>query len=291
MRLQLEESARREEALRAELDTLRQTLLDARAAAPVGGGDDAKYSPGDLNVPAQSSRASPLQPSAPRVTAPAVVVDDPWPPNGEAHHNDIANVEEDGYDYGVWHPAPSEVGSELSEESMELATPLHPTILSLADDLLIPSVPSTIHANTSMAVEPSEVPLPVSPDSTDANAPLLVFSSPPPPPPMPPPAHLPPPSSEPQMVVEPLRVPVPSDLLARVESMSQARVEAIEREFEEKRRELEQRTRELEEKNVALDERRRTADRLQGQISRGGSGDAAQLGAGVDTNPDGRKRP
>ena len=111
---------------------------------------------------------------------------------------------------------------------MELATPLQHTILSLADDeLLLPTLPPTI---TSMIVEPSEVPLPTSPDELEVDAPLISFSPPPADPQYPQ-------TSTPLRPSPPLHsdsARIPADLLTRVESMSQARVDAIEREVEDK---------------------------------------------------------
>ena len=63
--------------------------------------------------------------------------------------------------------ADGEAGSEVEEQSMELATPLHPTILSLADDdlLIPPPIPPSLASSTSTraTVEPSDIPLPISP--------------------------------------------------------------------------------------------------------------------------------
>ncbi|RDX47136.1 hypothetical protein OH76DRAFT_1406299 [Lentinus brumalis] len=249
LRRQLEEltaeRARREEALQAEIDNLRKALLDPPAAA--AGGHQPRYASGDLKVP--SSRAHTPTPSAPRVSAavanPGTDLDVPaaHPRTPDAFGE--RDEEEDGQQE-IRYPAPAEDGSELDEQSMELATPLHPTILSLADDdFFLPS-----YTSTSMLVEPSEVPLPISPDNFDVDVPLITFS-----PPLEPngyPQTSTPVRSSPRLHDEVPRIP--ADLLARVESLSQARVDTIEREVEEKRRELEQRTRELEEKNASLEQ-------------------------------------
>ncbi|RPD58842.1 hypothetical protein L226DRAFT_265401 [Lentinus tigrinus ALCF2SS1-7] len=261
LRRQLEElaaeSARREQALQAEIDNLRQALLDPRAAdGPAAREDQPRYASGDLKVP--SSRAHPPNPSAPRVPAvvptPGTNLDDaaarPRTPD--------ALGERDEQEGARPNAETTEDGSELDEQSMELATPLHHTILSLADDDLL--FPYTDHTSTSMLVEPSEVPLPISPDEFDVDVPLITFSPPPADPGYPQ-------TSTPYRPSPPLNAEgarIPTDLLARVESMSQARVDAIEREVEERQRELDQRTRELEEKNASL-------ARLEDQLAHGGA--------------------
>lgn len=267
LRQQLEdlarESGRREQALQSEIDNLRAAWSASDSRAPDGRGIEGRHPAGNLEAP--SSRASsPQHPSAPNVAALTVPSDVPTP-NVGATAGDSEWEPGEGHEEVGRHAGPEDDGNELDEQSMELATPLYPTILSLADDdFLIPSLPptSTI-THTSFGVEPSEVPLPISSESIDVNAPLIVFSPPPPPPPPmnPQQGHL---GSVPTLLLDvdaeggseaPRILP---DLLARVESVSLARVGAIEREVEEKKRELEERARELAEKDVVLDELRRT---------------------------------
>ena len=207
-----------------------------------------------------SSRARTPNPSAPRVPAtglpPGTDLDDAA---ARARTPDASG--EGDENQKVQHSEPTEDGSELEEQSMELATPLQHTILSLADDeLLLPSLPPTI---TSMIVEPSEIPLPTSPDELEVDAPLISFSPPPADPQYPQ-------TSTPLRPSPPLHseaARIPADLLTRVESMSQARVDAIEREVEEKQRELGERMRELQENDAAL-------ALLQRQLEHGRASDA-----------------
>ena len=195
-------------------------------------------------------------------------------------------------------PEPEDdLGSEMDEQSMELATPLHPTILSLADDDLIipppmppslapstsPTATATMSATTTASasareeeLEPSDVPLPISPEGNPGLAFSPLFSSSPmhmhmhphagsqasASPPLLFSADIPAASSSPARVIHlDLDMDIdPShrisesetDLLARVESATNARVAEIEREVDAVQRDLDARTRELATKNAAL---------------------------------------
>ncbi|KAM5544348.1 hypothetical protein V8D89_002008 [Ganoderma adspersum] len=299
------QTARREREMQAEIDSLRQALFNARAQQREPADDDeTRCAPGDPKEPVAppplppSTRAlhSPRIPSALRLPSPvqhpgavldvleAQIVDN----TGGDDDNDEgrgqgAEALQPGTEAEVDAEPDEEIGSEMDEQSMELATPLHPTILSLADDDLIipPPMPPSLAASTSTTttatatareeLEPSDIPLPISPDDGLAFSPLFASS----PTHMHPPPHLrsqscssPPllfsaniphaPSSAPVIDTDPARISS-SDLLARVESATHARVAEIEREVDEVQRDLDARTRELAAKNAALAHLRATA--------------------------------
>ena len=270
------QTARREREMQAKMDLLRQALVDARAhqrESPAPPDDDeTRCAPGDAKLPIAptppSTRElqSPCIPSAPRVPSPimhpAEVYDIP-----ETQNTNNAKEGDDNESRGRDAEASEaetededEVGSEMDEQSdMELATPLHPTILSLADDDLIipppsnPSLASSMSTSTRAELEPARMPLPISPEGAlglEFSHPLVSSS-----------VH--PQSSSPPLnsfsnagaasftpQIEPPSIT--SDLVARVESATQARIAEIEREVDAVQCDLDARTRELDAKNAAL---------------------------------------
>ncbi|KAI1785151.1 hypothetical protein LXA43DRAFT_1118145 [Ganoderma leucocontextum] len=261
------QTAHREQEMRSEIDSLRQALVNARAQQREPPDDDeTRCAPGDPKVPIAapppSSRASPHIPPAPRVPSPIqhpeTLDDVPVVQGVDNAYDDDDEEETKGQ---CAEATEDEIGSEMDEQSMELATPLHPTILSLADDDLIipPPVPPSLASSTSARaddVEPSDIPLPISPDGAPAFSPSVTSSlTHPHPQSSSPPPRLPLPASGAAASLKPLIEPplrVSSDLLTRAESAAQARVAEIEREVDEVQRDLDARTRELEAKNAAL---------------------------------------
>ncbi|TBU45259.1 hypothetical protein BD309DRAFT_956527 [Dichomitus squalens] len=286
------ERVRREQELQAEIDSLQQALLTLRAQQRDSTDDDeTRCAPGDPKVPlallSPSARPSPPIPPASPILSPLQHL---YPNHNVPAVNVIDNGDEFTSEQHIHNTevADNGVGSEMEEQSMELATPLHPTILSLADDdLLIPSPnppsfpPST---TTHSYVEPSDIPLPISPNGDWAGSPPLAFrpplvSSPPhrqsPSPTLSKSAH-----ASPPLLTRPPSIS--SDLLARVESATQARVDEIEREFNEVQRSLDVKTRELEDKNAALAQLCVTTSRLCGEVTGGDAGSSD----GVDAHSD-----
>ncbi|EJF60568.1 hypothetical protein DICSQDRAFT_181272 [Dichomitus squalens LYAD-421 SS1] len=286
------ERVRREQEMQAEIDALQQALLTLRAQQRDSTDDDeTRCAPGDSKVPLalQSPSARPSPP-----ITPASSVLSPLQHLYPSHNVPAVNVIDDGDEFtSEKHTQNTEVadngaGSEMEEQSMELATPLHPTILSLADDDLLipppnpPSLPSS--TTTHSYVEPSDIPLPISPDGDWADSPPLAFrpplvSSPPhrqaPSPTLSKSAH-----ASPQLLTRPPSIS--SDLLARVESATQARVDEIEREFNEVQRSLDVKTRELEDTNAALAQLCVTTSRLRGEVTDGDAGSSGGVHAHRD---------
>ncbi|KAH9926293.1 uncharacterized protein BXZ73DRAFT_102975 [Epithele typhae] len=139
------QSALREGALQAEIDTLRQTLLGEARSRGVPASRDRR---------AQDAQEEDTEPDD------TLLLQDP------ATH--LFNLAEVGND--------DTSRTDDSEESMELATPLHPTIISLADDDFPHSAtaPSFEHDQGyrraglfDVDVDASLVPLPLSPDYVD----------------------------------------------------------------------------------------------------------------------------
>ena len=278
------QTARREQEMQAEIDSLRQALFHPRAQLRDSTDDDeTRCAPGDLKAPpappSPSARASPPFPPAPRVPSPL--------PHVEPSDNVLKEFSSEKHVQNT-EVADGEAGSEVEEQSMELATPLHPTILSLADDdlLIPPPIPPSPASSTSTRanVEPSDIPLPVSPNDDWDSAPPLQFS--------PFLASSPPHrqssasalsrsahSSPPLLMQSPWISP---DLLARVESATQARVDEIEREVVDMERHLDAKTRELEDRDVALAQLRLTTSRLRGEIAGGDAGNSGGVHANSD---------
>lgn len=270
------QQSQREEALQQELDALRQTLLDSRAAELKREGQT-----GETMSEAQHPRPFPAAVAAIAAPAPAPApssdarttsqTHEPAPPNVESSDMLIVSQDEEVPLIRAHHESGHIEGDTGSgdEESMELATPLHPTILSLADDdFLLSAVGPEPSSNAlftfSANADPTEVPLPLSPDSAPASPPVPLSALFPLPPPRPPPAstfqYSSPPhrvSSPPELSDPDALVHISADLLSRVESATQARVDAIERECEETRRALDTHTRALAEREAALEEMRR----------------------------------
>lgn len=267
------QSAERERALKAEVDALRQALLEPGVHGR-NSKDEGLYSPspGDLKEPSTSSHTSPSNTPAPGVEVPLIILDDATTPIPSEHRREEGyggRYEEEGGKLLLHAEKPDTDDGSGSERDMELATPLYQTILSLAgDELAIPLLPPTVQS--SAVVDPADVPLPFSPDSITPSTESLLFlplmapvatSTPPPHSPGLPLAL----SHSPTLSVEPLHIP--AHLLARTETAIQARVDAIQIEFEEANRELDTRTRELQETEAALVGLRQTTTRLHTQLA------------------------
>ena len=130
-------------------------------------------------------------------------------------------------------PFSSADGDELGEISMELATPVQTTILSLREEEW-PS-PPTNHAVEPSQIEPvanpADIPLPVSPEGQASTAPASFSPSS---------SHSPPLVEDlsPPLYIAPPRAPS-TDLLARIESITDGRVASIERQIAVTHRQLE----------------------------------------------------
>ena len=257
------QTTRREREMQVEIELLRQALVNARTSAREPTDDDETCcAPGDPKVliaptpPSTRELQSPHTPSAPRAPSPiqhpAEVQDIPETQNiGNASEDDDEDQGRDAEALEVDAEALDEVGSEMDEQSdMELATPLHPTILSLADDDLIipppmpPSLASSVSTSVRVELQPSDVPLLISSEGALG----LEFS---PTHPYPHPQSSSPPlnsflSADAASFVPQIEPPgIASDLVARVESATQARIAGIEREVNEVQRDLDTRTREF----------------------------------------------
>ncbi|KAI0351907.1 hypothetical protein OH77DRAFT_1523798 [Trametes cingulata] len=246
------ERLRREQELQAEIASLKQALLEVRrdhAARPPP--QQEERGAGTAAQPRVSGDLKALSASSPHVS-PTLVPHDARASNGEREDKNIPHGGRG--DVNARHPAHHGISAlgdrgdadELGEQSMELATPLQTTILSLRDEDW-PVPPSDIPVNQARRlseVEPADVP--PSPGQPNPSACLRAVSSPPlatssgSPSPSPPPLPVAPPR-------------VPMDLIARLESATEERVASIEREIAATQRELE-------EKEVALANLRITAE-------------------------------
>ncbi len=144
------QTARREREMQVEIDTLRKALATARAQQREPADDDeTRCAPGDPKVlvvpllvpPSTHAMQSPHIPSAPLVPSP-IQHPDAVPNVLEAQIIDNAGGDDDNEGRGHDPEAPEaepedDLGSEMDEQSMERATPVHPTILTIADDDLI----------------------------------------------------------------------------------------------------------------------------------------------------------
>ncbi|OJT08591.1 hypothetical protein TRAPUB_518 [Trametes pubescens] len=238
------ERARREQELQTEIASLRQALDDLRhdqaARPPPPQQQHTSQPPAESLLPAGLLKA----PSAlsPRVS-PTLVPDDARALRLDKAHVDGPRADEfrwedDDYQRISTPELPGEA-PELGEQSMELATPLQMnTIISLReDDWPIPPSDYPVRAPADADIDPTEIPLPTSPDILNDPAarprtpsPVSAFG------PSPPPSSSP--SPPPLYIAAPH---VPLDLLARIESAAQERVASIEREIAATARELEDR--------------------------------------------------
>ncbi|KAI0666839.1 hypothetical protein C8Q78DRAFT_425555 [Trametes maxima] len=208
------ERARREQELEAEITSLRQALLDLSHHQPAP------------PPPLQEGEDDDARALEAGKTGESEVVEGPLGQGTLPPHQRL----------GV-RPPPElpESADELGEQSMELATPLQTTILSLREeDWPLPPahIPNGALVPPSNP-EPAEVPLPLSPDCEPVPATLL-----------PSPLHRPATPHPPADISPPLIVApphAPPDLLARLESATEARVSSLERELAATQRELEER--------------------------------------------------
>ncbi|KAI0644271.1 hypothetical protein C8Q79DRAFT_137839 [Trametes meyenii] len=238
------ERARREQELEAEITSLRQALLDLGHHQPAlppplqedEGGTRTRYSAsqGDLKVPpVPSPRVSPtLLPGDARALE-AGKTDENRVVEGHAGQ---ATSHTDQRFNGRTPPERTDGPDELGEQSMELATPLQTTILSLREeDWPLPpaDIPKGIVAPQTN-LEPAEVPLPLSPDCEPVPAAPLIS-----PPHRPATPHSSVATISPPLTVAPSHAS--SDLLARLESATEARVSSLEHELAATQRELEER--------------------------------------------------
>ena len=247
-------SALREQALLAEIDSLKQALCVRHTREPEGEGAARAPAPlrdGEPDIDVFSLPPQPTENGLIR-KSPTIKLDDLVDDMQPEPHTPVEDT-------------------SSSERSMELATPLHRTILSLApteDDFLLSVAVQGDNtfislANATIGADPATVPLPLSPDydgePTSPESPLAPFG------------HraslslldadaslVPLPPSRSTSTSPPAAMRISADLLARVESATQARVTALEREVIETQRELDARTLELADREAALDQMRQS---------------------------------